>query len=88
MNRDPLAQIPSRALQGLEEQAHVTVEQPVSRTRAAADWLPGSVLADVAITPVTLFVWKGEHRHGDIRWAIVAKFQESSRLLHLEPPWV
>jgi hypothetical protein len=31
----------------------------------------------LAIAPITFFVWKSEHRHGNIRWAIISKSREA-----------
>jgi hypothetical protein len=31
----------------------------------------------LAIAPITFFVWKSEHRYGNIRWAIISKSREA-----------
>lgn len=69
--------IPSHALHWLEEQALITGKAaclPDEGRGRLALWVGFDLLA---VPSVTLFVWKGEYRHGNIRRAIIAKSRET-----------
>ena len=73
----PLPLIPSRALHWLKEQALIAGKAaclPDEGRGRLTLWVGFDLLA---VPSITLFVWKGEHRHGDIRRAIIAKSRET-----------
>lgn len=58
---------------GSRKRRSYRMKQPVSLTSAAARLALGITCDHLAIMSISFFVWKGEHSHGNIRWAIIPK---------------
>jgi hypothetical protein len=73
----------SRLFHRFKEEALVASEASSLSNERRSRLALGISCDHLAIAPITFVVWKSEHRHGNIRWAIIAK----SRKAHPNSVW-